>query len=784
MPEYAVQVMIRYNKCPVAPLCQRAAIVLFSFWPVQYMPQSPFIDLSSTANARQALRQASGRLWGQDAFADSLRVLLALSAAMLWSVTQDQPDGLIPLFLGIIASALAETDDNWRGRLLALGVTLLCFAAASLSVELLFPYPLPFALVLGIASFGLVMLGALGGRYASIGSATLILSIYTMITVDQRDAVAQVVWQEPARLLAGAAGYGLLSVLWQALFTQQAVQQALARVFIELGEYLKLKSRLFEPLTQLDVEGHRLALAHQNGRVVAALNDARDIIVHRLARRRAGRRVNRYLKLYFLAQDIHERASSSHYPYHRLAEAFFHSDVMFRFQRVLRQQGSTCKALGRALRQRHPFDYGNAPNPALDDLRTSLAWLREQPRPEWRVHLRLLGALMHNLLTMENALTRAGNPERLEVMEDSALQDRTPRSLREGFARLRSHLTPASSVFRHAVRLGLLAPLAYGLVQWMHSDHSYWILLTTVFVCQPSYGATRRRLIQRVVGTLLGLGLAWAFLGLFLSPVLQSLFAVLAGVVFFATRHRRYMIATAAITVLVLFCFNRVGDGYAALWPRLVDTLIGCALAGAAVLLIMPDWQGRRLHRLQAAVLSSNGRYLRQIMQQYDTGKRDDLAYRVARREAHNADAALAATLANMQEEPGQFRGNAEAGLRFLALSHGLLNYLSALGAHRALLEEDASDALIDEAAARLADWLEQLADRLLREQPFPARDDTAEQLALSLENVAEGLDEGHRLVQSQLGLICRQVMALRDCLDETAAHVGKDEAGGRPVTG
>jgi hypothetical protein len=49
-------------------------------------------------------------------------------------------DGLlIPLFLGIIASALAETDDSWQGRLSALAVTLTCFAIAALAVELLFP---------------------------------------------------------------------------------------------------------------------------------------------------------------------------------------------------------------------------------------------------------------------------------------------------------------------------------------------------------------------------------------------------------------------------------------------------------------------------------------------------------------------------------------------------------------------------------------------------------------------------------------------------------------------
>ena len=178
----------------------------------------------------------------------------------------------------------------------------------------------------------LTMLGALGERYGAIASATLILSVYTMIGVDQRGGAVSDFWHEPLLLVAGAAWYGALSVLWQALFSNQPVQQSLARLFRELGYYLKLKASLFEPIRQLDVEARRLELAQQNGRVVAALNTAKEIILHRVGNGRPGPKVSRYLKLYFIAQDIHERASSSHYPYNSLAEAFFHSDVLFRCQ--------------------------------------------------------------------------------------------------------------------------------------------------------------------------------------------------------------------------------------------------------------------------------------------------------------------------------------------------------------------------------------------------------------------------------------------------------------------
>ena len=716
-----------------------------------------------------SLRHTLRRLWGDDRFAYSLRVFIALAGALLLCWQQARLELVIPLFLGIIASALAETDDNWFGRLQALLVTLLCFAIAALAVQALFFSPWLFVAALALSTFVMTMLGAIGPRYATIGWATLILAIYTMIGVDQRGEVAGSFWQQPLLLLAGAAWYGLLSVLWNALFAHQPVQQGLARLFDALGEYLKIKSSLLEPLRQLDVEERRLALARQNGKVVTALNQAKDILLHRFGNGRPGGKISRYLRLYFTAQDIHERASSSHYPYNELAATFFHSDVMFRCQRLLNQQGNACKALGRAIQLRQPFDYG-ASQQALDDLQASLAYLREQNNPAWRTLLRSLGALAGNLATLERKLDAASNPDALAEEQDSTLFDRSPRSLKDAMERIRLQLTPTSLVFRHALRLSIALAAGYGLMHWIDPGQGFWILLTTLFVCQPNYGATRTRLLQRIGGTLVGLVAGWALITLFPQPLLQAFLAVIAGVGFFATRSSHYTLATAAITLLVLFCFSQIGDGYQLIWPRLFDTLLGSLIAGLAVFFILPDWQGRRLNQMIASVLSCNARYLRQIMQQYETGKRDDLDYRLARRDAHNADAALSTTLANMLLEPGHFGRDAELGFRFLVLTHTLLSYLSALGAHRESLAEDLSDELIDTAGARIALSLETIAAGLAAGAGVAVHSEDEEALAARLEQLPEEQDDGHRLVQTQLALICRQLAGLRTL----AAHLLK----------
>ncbi|KJZ48811.1 YccS family putative transporter [Pseudomonas fluorescens] len=716
--------------------------------------------------------QSLRRLWALDKFSYSVRVFIALTGSMALCWYKDEMGLLIPLFLGIIASALAETDDSWQGRLNALAVTLVCFSVAALSVELLFPYPVIFIIALALASFGLTMLGALGERYGAIASATLILSVYTMIGVDQRGGAVTDFWHEPVLLVAGAAWYGLLSVLWQAMFSNQPVQQSLARLFRELGFYLKLKSSLFEPIRQMDVEARRLELAQQNGRVVAALNAAKEIILHRVGNGRPGSKLSRYLKLYFLAQDIHERASSSHYPYNALADSFFHSDVMFRCQRLLRQQGKACRALAESIQMRQPFIYDASFAEALSDLHASLEHLRIQSNPAWRGLLRSLRALAANLGTLDRLLSDASNPDALADATDSSLLDRSPRSLKDVWIRLRTQLTPTSLLFRHALRLPLALSIGYGMVHLIHPSQGYWIILTTLFVCQPNYGATRRKLGQRIIGTAIGLTLAWALFDLFPNPLVQSCFAIAAGVVFFINRTTRYTLATAAITLMVLFCFNQVGDGYGLFLPRLFDTLLGSLIAGLAVFLFLPDWQGRRLNKVLANTLTCNSIYLRQIMQQYAAGKSDDLAYRLARRNAHNADAALSTTLANMLMEPGHFRKEADVGFRFLVLSHTLLSYLSGLGAHRETqLPPDVREHLIDGAGVKLAASIDEIAQGLASKLPIAIQSDEEEALANTLEQMPDELDEGQRLVQTQLALMCRQLGPLRTL----AAHLIKD---------
>ncbi len=343
------------------------------------------------------------------------------------------------------------------------------------------------------------------------------------------------------------------------------------------------------------------------------------------------------------------------------------------------------------------------------------------------------------------------------------------------FQRIRLQLTPTSLLFRHGLRMALALMAGYGVLHLIHPVNGYWILLTTVFVCRPQYGATRVRLVQRIVGTVIGLLLAapcWSCSGSRRSSSCWRWWAAWCSLSpgRIATPSPRGHHPHGAVLL------QPGGQRFHADLAAAAGYPAGCLIAVLAVFFVLPDWQGRRLHQVMANTLRTNALYLRRLHEQYRTGKRDDLDYRVARRNAHNADATLSAALANMLRDPGHFRRNLEAGFRYLALSNTLLGYLSALGAHRRQLEAAEHDALVERAVTRIAEGMESIAAAVAERRSLPPTAEEETSLADELEAAAEDNDDGYRLVCTQLALICRLLPNLKSAANHTLREQTREQ--------
>ncbi len=641
-------------------------------------------------------------IWLRRVFTDShfffaLKVLLAMASLLLPGWWLDQTSAAVTLTLGAMAGALSEVDQTPRGRLRHLLLSLLCFFGAITLVTLLIDSPLLFGPLLVLSTLVLILIGAWGPAAGTLGFGTLLISLYAM----QGHADSPFFWYQPLLLTLGAAWYGLLSWLVLLVWPYKQVHEQLAQCYFGLSRYLLEKSRFFNcPEEQHQHRRHQLA--QLNIQLVSALETTKQMLNRRIqGRDKQDQELSRLLALYLLAQEMHERATSSHYPYQQLNRDLKQVDVLVGYQTLLEELGEACYRLGYAILTHNAYQHSKRIAWELSALQDQLDYShlkRHYPR-SLLSPMKFLSrnmADLHQTLLQAEALTR-----RQPLPEAISIELSRPEPM-PFWPKLKALLHPNSLLFRHGIRLSLCFALGYALIATFELERGYWILLTILFVCQPSFSATRKRLVQRTLGTLGGILAGIPLLMLFPSVGAQLMILLLCAFVFFTQVKVYYSWAVGFVTLFVLLAFNLQGAVVEPVFlPRLLDTLAGCALAFVAVWFIWPDWQRRHLPRLMADAMEANAHYLAAIARQFEQGRDDELSYRLPRKQAHLADNQLALTWQNIRVEPvPKYWLNLCFDIAYR--NHALLSYLSTLGAHRM------------HSAPLPCDQIQQLVDRLL----------------------------------------------------------------------
>lgn len=619
----------------------------------------------------------------------SIRMIIAFAGTAFVPYYLDQQILTIPLTLGVVAAGLSDIDDRFSVRILNLFYTYIGFFITAASVQLLFPHPFFFAIGLIVSCIGLILLGSLGRRYATISYGCLVVSVYTMLGTELFDNW----YMQPMLLVIGAAWYGLIATISFLLFPVRQVQDKLAQCYASLGDFLFAKSNLFDvDMTAASYQQSMISISLENGRLITIFNDMRTALLTRLKGDRGQRETRTSLHYYFVAQDIHERADSAHIDYQKLATIFAHSDILFRFQRILSLQGKACRDLGASIVNRKQYNHNPRFDHAFKNLRNSLEKMQENQNYD-QIWINALRALYQNLKSIDVQLRNLETEQHIHLEKSKHIEQQLKDDDLKGWddirIRIQQNLTPESVLFRHAIRVSIVLLIGYGFIQIAQINYGYWILLTALFVSQPNFNATKRRLRLRIWGTLAGVILGFIILYFVPSTEGQLLLLILSGVLFFDLRSKQYAQATAFMTILALINFNLGGMGFDALVPRMTDTLIGCALAWFGVSFIFPDWKFRRLPRTIQRTLQAQCQYLAEVVAQYQQGRNNSLNYRIVRRAAHNTDAEVASLISTLVTEPDFDPTQKQLAFEFLCLNHTFISYIAALGAHREKIEDE-----------------------------------------------------------------------------------------------
>lgn len=675
-----------------------------------------------------------------------------LAAISVWALNISQHT--MPLMLGIIAAGLSDLDNRLTGRLKNLFFTLVAFAISSLSAQLALEYGWLFIPLITLITFVVIMLGAIGQRYSTIAFGTLLIAIYTTLSYTPTSSW----YANPLLILSGALLYGVVAMVVYLCFPNRAVQENMAQYFEALSRYLQAKADFFDPDEMDSLPNKQLALAQANIAVMNTVDKARVSLFYRLRGQHRHLRTQKMLRYFFTGQDIWERASSSHSQYVELFQPWQNSDLIFRFQRVLELQAIACQQVAYRLRHNEPYQHSGRGEKVLQGLTNSLHYHQQQGAQQ----LHKLQSIAENLRNIERQLAQLSEVN----SNDSLRKNHAPTTrliaenvsgLRNMWQAIRSQCHFGSQLFRHAVRLSIVVFICSTLVETLHLAEGYWILLTAILVCQPNYSATKKRLVQRVFGTILGVIVGLSFR--YISPTLEAQLGLIvaSSSLFFFFRTNNYSFSTFFITIQVLVSFDVVGFGLdSAMLPRIIDTLIGAGLAWFAVSYLWPDWKYVNLHQSLKQNLRSHANYLRHIVAQLQFGYRDQLSYRVARRSAQNGLASLSAAVSNMTEQPDKYRAPLQFAPTLLGLSYTLMSYISALGAQRQLSEQlnhhvDFA-AIFFKQAKQVANLLEHMAQgNACTEPTIAAMDNQLQQFEVEYQTQ---IDERTLILLQQLRLI------------------------------
>ncbi|GGE97098.1 FUSC family membrane protein [Hymenobacter cavernae] len=616
-------------------------------------------------------------LFSQD-FSDGVRITLAvLLPALLFAQLGELATG-VTLSTGAVCISIIDTPGPvvhkrtgmLYGNLVVFLVALLTgfarFNAWTLGLEVL------------ALSFLMTMLNVYGNRAASLGSAALLVMILTM---DQPLTPAEVLVHS-GLVLAGGVWYMALGLVLFRVWPYRPAQQALGECIHAIARYLKLKAAFYRIRTDLN-EDYRQLVAQQV--TVSEKQDAvRELLFKTRQIVKESNATSRRLLLTFVdVMDLYEHITATYYDYAAIRTQFGHTGILEEIASLIDLIAAELDNIGFAIQANHSFrSRSNFPE-RLEHLKARIDAVGEQEKgtsnlvlKKLLINLRSLTQRLDDVLNYFNAKSESV-PTRHTEQEYMRFVSHQDYDLKV----LRDNLTFSSSVFRHSVRMMLASGVAFLVAKLLFAgNHSYWIVMTTVYMLKPAFSFTKERNYQRVIGTLGGGFIAVVLLLLTDNKDLHFAFLLFFMVLSYSFQRRNYVVYVTFMTPFILILLSFLGLSYLDVAEeRIKDTVIGCVIAFLAGYLLFPSWEFEQLNDYMRDVLKANLSYLQKLAEGL-AGKSISLTeYKLTRKDVIVSSANLASAFQRMLSEPKSKQRNSEDVHQFVVLNHILSSNIATL---------------------------------------------------------------------------------------------------------
>jgi uncharacterized membrane protein YccC len=221
--------------------------------------------------------------------------------------------------------------------------------------------------------------------------------------------------------------------------------------------------------------------------------------------------------------------------------------------------------------------------------------------------------------------------------------------------------------------------------------HTYWVLLTIVTIMKPVYAETRKRSIQRVAGTLVGVLVVSAILYFISVNTVLLVIMIFCMLIGYSMLRVNYFIFVVFLTIFVVISFHFLNPlaFKTLIIERLVDTVIGGVIAAVASRFIFPVWGHDEIHASMIKMLEANCNYFSFAWIAVKQNTVETAPYEAARKEAVVALTNLSQNFQHMLAEPQQAKESA-AIHQFVIANHMLTSHIAALSTDKLLTSHTA----------------------------------------------------------------------------------------------
>ncbi|WDZ98090.1 FUSC family membrane protein [Herbaspirillum sp. WKF16] len=580
------------------------------------------------------------------------------------------------VFLGALCTSLMDLPSPLRHKFNEMLAGVLLCTLVMLVISLAAPIPWLVSAMMVVVSFFASMMVVYGKKTMPLQFAALMVMTLSM---ENQAPITDAVLHS-AFFLGGGLGYLAYSMAVSWFLRRRIKQQVLAEALFELARYLRIKADFYD--VRHDLASQFNQLVRQQIVVADKQQASRDLILRDLHTKQDGLLVQVHLSML----ELYEQVLSTHADYAFLRNHFGNADVMIFLRDLANKAGEDIESIAYAITRK------KASTPTVSykaELRAIQYEMQQMSQPgpgqaseEALTILRVTYNKIRDIMELIGQLHQATqNPvDPIPILPGS---DMTPFLTQQKFKfnMLLVNLRWQSPIFRFAIRVALAVTTGLWISNHLpYMAHGYWIVLTIVIILKPNFSATKQRMADRLIGTIIGCLITMLILRFVHNPMGQMavLFAASVAAPAFTYVKYRYTAIAASVQILMLLNLLVPAGHQGVIGERLIDTVIGVVIA-TLFSYVLPAWEYRDLPKLLRNVLKSSQRYLTASRDMLEGKVKDDFFYRVCRKGFMDSLAALISALVRMMDEPATKHRAVKELNRFIVQNYLVAAHIAAL---------------------------------------------------------------------------------------------------------